>query len=111
MARVTDGPTSSRGGRASVLRATERLLDSSRAICKMLAEPGGANADIFQDPTGSAQEGSQSEMLSSGGTLAGNRWCSPPGPCAGRFLRDCSKVSGKDGGGPVGSQEDSVVPW
>lgn len=53
----------------------------------MHAEPGVANADIFPGRAGSGQEWSRSEMFSSGGTLAGNRWCSPPGPCGGRLLR------------------------
>lgn len=42
----------------------------------MHAEPGVANADIFLGRAGSRQEWSRSEMLSSGGTLAGNRWYS-----------------------------------
>lgn len=106
VARVTDGPYISRGGRTSVPRATERLLDSSRAICKMHAEPGH-----LPGPGRSAEEGSRSEMLLSGGTPAGNGGCSPPGPCDGRTLRGL--VSGVwEGGGELGgSQEVSVGPW
>lgn len=78
----------------SVLEPQIGFSDSSRTICKTHAEPGVANVNIVQGWAGSGQEWSRSEMLLCGGTLAGNRCCSPPGPCDGTAPRCLGRMEG-----------------